>query len=244
MNQPLVSVLIPSHNRFEYLLNAIKSVQEQNYSNIEIIVINDCSTQKEYYSHKFENNVIKVDLKENQKDVLGYISAGHIRNFGLEIAKGKYVAFLDDDDIWLPNKLSSQITLLESSQNRMSSTDGLIGKGVYKSSNEYLQYNKERFFKRIAKKHNSSLFSNYKSFKFPEVFNFDFIKIHNSIITSSVVVERDLINFIGGFRPIPTKNDYAPDYDCWLNLLRLTNCEYLKTPYFYYDETHGYGREW
>ena len=244
MNQPLVSVLIPSHNRFEYLQNAIESVQQQNYSNIEIIVINDCSTQEEYYTHVFDNNVTKLDLKENQKDVLGYISAGHIRNFGLKVANGKYVAFLDDDDIWLPNKLSSQIALLEASKNKMSATDGLIGKGVYNPNKEYLIYNEERFYKRIAKKHKKYFFSSYKSFNFPKEFNFNFIKIHNSIITSSVIIELNLINFIGGFRPIPTKNDYAPDYDCWLNILRLTNCEYLKTPYFYYDETHGYGREW
>ena len=111
MSQPLVSVIIPSHNRFEYLQNAINSVQKQNYSNLEIIVINDCSTQDEYYTHTFDSNVIKIDLKENQKEVLGFISVGHIRNFGLEKATGKYVAFLDDDDIWLPNKINDQVSL-------------------------------------------------------------------------------------------------------------------------------------
>ena len=244
MSQPLVSVIIPSHNRFEYLQNAINSVQKQNYSNIEIIVINDCSTQDEYYTHTFDSNVRKIDLKENQREVLGFISVGHVRNFGLEKANGKYVAFLDDDDIWLPNKINNQVSLLESSKNKLSSTDGFIGKGIFSSNKHYLKYNEERFFKRIAKKHKPSIFSNYKNFEFPKEFDFKFLKIHNSIITSSVIVELDLLNFIGGFRPIPTKNDYAPDYDCWLNLLRLTNCEYLKTPYFYYDETHGYGREW
>lgn len=244
MSQPLVSVIIPSFNRFEYLVNAIESVQKQNYSNIEIIVINDCSTQQEYYEHNFEENILKIDLKQNQKNVLGYISAGHVRNFGLSKAQGKYVAFLDDDDIWLPDKLSNQIKILETSKNKMSSTDGLIGRGSYNSDEKYLIYNKERFFKRIAKKHSNSIFSNNKSFTFPEEFNFDFIKIHNSIITSSVVVEAKLISFIGGFRPIPTKDDYAPDYDCWLNLLRLTNCEYVDKPLIYYDESHGHGREW
>ena len=71
MSQPLVSVVIPSHNRFEYLVSAIESVQRQNYSNIEILVINDGSTQQEYYRYKFEENVIKIDLEENQRNVLG-----------------------------------------------------------------------------------------------------------------------------------------------------------------------------
>ena len=69
-------------------------------------------------------------------------------------------------------------------------------------------------------------------------------KTHNSIITSSVVVERKLLEFIGGFRPFATKNDYAPDYDCWLGLLRLTNCDYIDEPLFYYDSLHGSGRVW
>ena len=49
-----VSVIIPTYNRFKYLLNAIKSVKQQTYSNIEIIVVNDCSTQEDYYTFDFK----------------------------------------------------------------------------------------------------------------------------------------------------------------------------------------------
>lgn len=244
MEKPLVSVIIPSHNRFDFLINAIESVQNQTYKNVEIIVVNDCSKEQKYYEFEFEKNVKVINLEKNQRDVLGYISAGHVRNFGIENSKGKYIAFLDDDDIWLPEKLKIQINKLENSNNKFSSTEGLIGKGVYNVDSKYLKYNSERFFKRIAKKHRSSLFALNKKFYFPDEFTFDFIKVHNSIITSSVVVDSELIKFIGGFRPIPTKNDYAPDYDCWLNILRLTNCDYINLPLFYYDESHGHGREW
>ena len=48
-----VSVIIPTYNRFKYLLNAIESVKNQNYKNIEIIIVNDCSIQKEYYNYDF-----------------------------------------------------------------------------------------------------------------------------------------------------------------------------------------------
>ena len=48
-----VSVIIPTFNRFKYVLNTIKSIQEQTYKNIEIILVNDCSTQKEYYEYNF-----------------------------------------------------------------------------------------------------------------------------------------------------------------------------------------------
>ena len=50
----IVSVIIPTFNRFKYLLNTIKSVKEQTYNNIEIIVVNDCSTEKEYYEYNWK----------------------------------------------------------------------------------------------------------------------------------------------------------------------------------------------
>ena len=93
-------------------MNALKSVEEQNYVNKEIIIVNDCSTDDRYYNYNFNENVIKIDLDKNQKDVLGYVSAGHVRNFGIRKAKGKYIATLDDDDIWLPGKLYKQIEIM------------------------------------------------------------------------------------------------------------------------------------
>ena len=151
MSKPLVSVIIPSFERFDYLQNAICSINNQNYENLEIIIVNDCSKDSRYYNHKFQENITKIDLEVNQKQEIGFISDGHIRNFGLKIAKGKYVATLDDDDYWLPNKLNHQIEILENSKNKMCSTEGLIGKGPYSSKNNYMLYNKERFKKKIAK---------------------------------------------------------------------------------------------
>ena len=244
MTQPLVSVIIPSFERFDYLQNAIESVNNQKYDNLEIIIINDCSKDSRYYSHNFQSNITKVDLDINQKSKIGFVSDGHIRNFGLKIAKGKYIATLDDDDYWLPNKLNLQVEKLENSTNKMCATEGLIGKGVYVENGEYELYNKERFYKKIAKKHRNNFFANINNFEFPDQFKFDFLKTHNSIIASSVLIEKELLDFIGGFRPIPTSNDYGPDYDCWLGLLRLTDCEYINLPLVYYDELHGDGREW
>lgn len=55
-----VSVIIPTFNRFKYLLNTIKYVKEQTYKNIEIIVVNDCSTEKEYYEYNWVKNNIPI----------------------------------------------------------------------------------------------------------------------------------------------------------------------------------------
>jgi teichuronic acid biosynthesis glycosyltransferase TuaG len=106
----LVSVIIPTFNRFKYLLNTIKSVKKQTYSNIEIIVINDCSTEKDYYDYDWNGNNIKIiQLEKNSKKIFGYGCVGFVRNKGIEIASGKYIAFCDDDDIWFPNKIELQI---------------------------------------------------------------------------------------------------------------------------------------
>ncbi len=55
-----ISIIIPTYNRFNYLLNTIQSIKKQTYSNIEIIVVNDKSTQKDYYNYDWKNNNIKI----------------------------------------------------------------------------------------------------------------------------------------------------------------------------------------
>lgn len=82
-----VSVIIPTYNRFKYLLNSIKSIKEQTYKNIEIIVINDCSTQKEYYDYDWKaNNINITHLPENSKKKFGYACGGYVRNQGCKKA--------------------------------------------------------------------------------------------------------------------------------------------------------------
>ena len=63
-----VSVIIPTFNRFKYLLNTIESVKKQTYNNLEIIVVNDKSTQKEYYNYDWDAiNIIIIHLEQNSK---------------------------------------------------------------------------------------------------------------------------------------------------------------------------------
>lgn len=109
MSQPLVSVVIPFYSRKDWLFEAVKSVENQTYKNIEILIINDGSPEKiDEITNKFKRK-IKIINKING----GPASA---RNMGIKIAKGKYIAFLDSDDIWLPNKLEKQIAYMEENQ--------------------------------------------------------------------------------------------------------------------------------
>ena len=101
-----VSVIIPTYNRAGYIGNAINSVLEQSYPNIEIIVVDDGSednTQEILNKYKNQISVIKQCNK-------GCSSA---RNEGLKICTGKFVAFLDSDDVWFRDKISIQVKLLE-----------------------------------------------------------------------------------------------------------------------------------
>ena len=69
-----VSIIIPTYNRFQYLMNTIDSIKKQTYNDIEIIVVNDRSTQKEYYIYDWITNNVKIlHLEKNSKDIFGYV---------------------------------------------------------------------------------------------------------------------------------------------------------------------------
>ena len=75
-NEPLVSVIIHSFDRFQYLLNAIRSIENQTYKNYELILINDDSNEKEYYEYNFPEFVKKIDIKNYdayQKRIFGFL---------------------------------------------------------------------------------------------------------------------------------------------------------------------------
>ena len=144
-----VSVVIPTYNRFKYLLNTIASVKEQTFKNVEIIVVNDKSTQEEYYTYDWKKEgIVIVHLEKNSKDKFGFACpGGYQRNFGIQKATGTYIAFCDDDDIWLPNKLTLQIDAMQKTGCKISSTDGLVGVGIYDKNKIYQKYNAQYYYK-------------------------------------------------------------------------------------------------
>ena len=113
MTEPLVSVVIPFYSGIGWLEEAIRSVISQTYTNLEIFIINDGSNEDLTSIQKKYGRIINVINQEN-----GGPSAA--RNKGIELAKGKYIAFLDSDDIWIPEKLSTQITFMEERQSAWS----------------------------------------------------------------------------------------------------------------------------
>ncbi|MCK4501374.1 glycosyltransferase family 2 protein, partial [Candidatus Babeliales bacterium] len=109
-----VSVIIPTYNRTEVLMNSIKTVLNQTYKGeIELIIVDDSEKSlKQEIDKGFKKN-----LGKNRK--INYIhnakreGAPKARNLGIQKAKGEYIAFLDDDDLWIPKKIEKQVEILD-----------------------------------------------------------------------------------------------------------------------------------
>jgi len=111
MIESLVSVVMPAYNAESTIEDAILSVISQTYSHVELIVVNDCSSDNTdliVRSLQVLNNFTYIKFDKNQ----GVAAA---RNSAISNASGEYLAFLDADDIWLPNKLALQIEALKNS---------------------------------------------------------------------------------------------------------------------------------
>ena len=108
MTRPLVSVIIPTYNRDEIVSRAIESVLGQTYKKFELIVVDDASTDG---TEDVIRNYSDERINYICHDINRHVSAA--RNTGLEHASGDYIAFLDDDDEWLPTKLEKQVSCLQ-----------------------------------------------------------------------------------------------------------------------------------
>lgn len=101
----MVSVVIPTYNREKTISRAIDSVLSQTYTDIEIIVVDDGSTDRTIHLLDQYSSKITVFKQDHR-------GANAARNLGIKNAKGKYIAFLDSDDEWLPNKIAIQINYM------------------------------------------------------------------------------------------------------------------------------------
>ena len=127
----LVSIVMPSYNSALYIENAIKSVMSQTYENWELIIVDDCSTDntQEIIECFLEDKRIRFYKNEHNS------GAAISRNYALRKAEGKWIAFLDSDDLWHPEKLEKQIRFMKENDHKFTYTDYRI-----KLNDEWLPY--------------------------------------------------------------------------------------------------------
>lgn len=108
MNSPLISVVIPMYNRRKTIEKCLYSVSQQTYKNIEILVVDDCSSDEsvQIVKNYLDDRVKLIQLDKNS-------GAQVARNRGIMEAKGEWIAFNDSDDIWMLDKLEKQLIILK-----------------------------------------------------------------------------------------------------------------------------------
>jgi teichuronic acid biosynthesis glycosyltransferase TuaG len=117
---PLISIITPCYNSEQYIRQAIESVLAQTYQNWEMIIVDDCSTDRGFqialeYAEKYSR--IRVYRQEQNG------GAAIARNKAIMESRGKYVAFLDSDDLWLPEKLEKQLRFMQENKSDFSFTE-------------------------------------------------------------------------------------------------------------------------
>lgn len=178
---PLVSVVIPVYNREGTIERAVNSVLNQTYTNIELIVVDDGSTDNSL-------QVVK-QLQTEQMKIWEqvHLGANAARNFGISVAKGEYIAFQDSDDEWLPEKLEKQITyMLENNFEACYCPFFLYGDhydGLY--------------------------FQDYRDRQKYENNLIDLLRIGNVLGPQTLVIHRNIISDVGNFdEEMPRLQDY------------------------------------
>lgn len=134
MKKPVVSVIIPAYNAENFIRETIESALNQTYKNIEVIVVDDGSTDN---TREIVESIDDKRIKYIKQNNMGVSVA---RNKGIRVSKGEFIALLDHDDIWLPRKLEKQLPLFSDSQVGLVFSDTIFfkdGKDLYSIYSKY-----------------------------------------------------------------------------------------------------------
>jgi glycosyltransferase involved in cell wall biosynthesis len=196
---PLVSVIIPTYNRPEMLAEAIRSVLNQSYSYYEIIVVNDggASVEDLISTLNGKANILYITHRDNK----GLAAA---RNMGIKNANGKYLAYLDDDDIFYPKHIETLVGFLETNDHHVAYTDAYRAVQVWRNN----RYD-------ITK----------KDLPYSYDFDYDRILTENYIPVLCVMHRKECINDVGMFDENLSRIE---DWDFWIRMSRLYKFHHIK----------------
>lgn len=197
---PLVSIIMNCHNSAKYLREALDSVYRQTFKDYEIIFWDNQSTDDSSKIAQSYGTPLKYFCGEE------YVPLGAARNKAIEKATGKYIAFLDCDDIWLPEKLEKQVAQLKANESLgLVYSDCLLIDGAGNASGK-------------------TVFSNIKPWRgmaFNELFQ------QNPVALLTAVITRDALQKVGAFNP---KYEVAEEYDLWLRIAEHQPIDFIEQP--------------
>ncbi len=197
---PLVSVLMPVYNGVAWLKESVDSVLAQTYPNVELIIVNDCSTDgSDRLAESFRRNNTQIIHNKKNAGINGS------RNIALTYAQGTYIALLDQDDLWFPQKLRQQMAIIEMDPD----VDFVYSDSFYGTDMSHIS---NRSFE-IARPHTENANSH--------------ILISNFIPSLTVLFKRDLIEKAGMFDETYTA---CADYEMLVRLLRYAKTSYVPEP--------------
>ena len=211
---PLVSIIVPTFNRKDMLKETLDSILNQTYSNFELIVVDNYSNYDFFQSIKSLND---KRIKSFQNNNNGVIAAN--RNFGISLSKGEYIAFCDDDDIWEPSKLKTQIESMQKENADLSFTD--IGFLMNAKGYNLLHDFQRKILSLIVNMGSKSIFL-----------------FQNVICNSTVVVRKEVLNRVGVFNE-SSSIVKAEDYDLWLRVIRQHKTIYVNEKLLKYRLHHA-----
>ncbi len=188
MKKPLVSVIVTTFNRCEMLAETMQSILEQTFLDFELIIVDNMSEDgtREYIG-SIQDKRIRYFRNQNY----GVIAKN--RNYGIRKAKGTFIAFCDDDDLWMPNKLCIQVTLLQNNPSQVM---------CYSQAELFLdnQTVKKLMIRRSVKKS-----------------HFIHLLQGNFIPNSSVLIKRDVFDRLGYLNE---SSELREDYEMWLRVAK------------------------
>lgn len=197
MSHPLVSVIIPVFNGEKYIRCAIESVQKQDYQQIEIIVVDDGSTDATLDILRGFDTRITVYRQPNK-------GSAAARNLGIRMAQGSYIAFLDADDYWYPGKIGTQMRALQLTGCKMAYTRFLFWRAV--DSNVWPEPASVLLEDETKPEERSSVEPRWV---------YADLLLDCLVWTSTVLIYKEELDRVGGFNEDLRKGQ---DYDLWLRL--------------------------
>ncbi len=227
LEKPLVTVITPTLNRARRIPDAIKSVLNQTLKNWEHIIIDDGSKDNtEDVVRRFPDHRIIYINRFEQRGI------GDTRNLGLRLASGKYIAFLDSDDMLPRDSLATRVKFFKSHPE----TALVFGRMDVEKSKKYLKELKKispQQGKAVAGKKKLSsppemeIIKNRKSAKE----KFDLLIKGNFIPSGSVMVRKEVLDKLGGF---DTSFVVAEDYDLWLRIAKRHDISFIDKVLLHY----------